>query len=133
MFSVALLTIPQRTLLLVSRSEHSAVAFVQNFLTFLLVIPPVNFVTTFFPLLHQRSLGEVHSSSAGLRGRCCGSRGGGGGGGGGLFRFTLLATVRVCFPVTLILTLPAVHRLLPIGRFLTFFTHRGTFLGNLGV
>ena len=98
MFSLLNLNIPQRTLLLVSRSEHSAVTFVQQSLTFLPVIPPVNFLTTFLPLLDQGARG-VQSCPAGWpggRGDSGGGSGGGGGGGGGgepgsLFRFTLAA------------------------------------------
>ena len=89
--------LPQRTLLLVSRSEHSAVTFVQNFFAFLFVIPPVNFPTTVLLLLEQRSHRRVQSTSAGLcGGRCDGGGGGGSNGGcgccgdrGRLFGFTL--------------------------------------------
>ena len=119
-----------------SSSEHSTVTFVQNFLAHLLVVPPVNFIPTVFPLLDQRPHGRVHSISTGLRGRCCGSGRPDaccGGGGGGLFRFALFLTVRMCFPESLILTLSTVRSLLSIGGFLTFFAHRDTFLGNLGI
>ena len=122
-----------------SSSEHSTVTFVQNFLAPLLVFPPVNFIPTVFLLLDQRSHGRVHSISADLRGRCCGSGcpdaccGGGSASGGGLFRFALFLTFRMCFPESLILTLSTVRSLLSIGGFLTFFAHRDTFLGNLGI
>ena len=121
-----------------SSSEHSTVTFVQNFLAHLLVVPPVNFIPTVFLLLDQRSHGRVHSISAGLRGRCCGSGRpdgccGGGGGSGCLFRFALFLTFRMCFPESLILTLSTVRSLISIGGFLTFFAHRDTFLGNLRI
>ena len=134
------LSLPQRALLLVSRSEHPAVTFVQNFLAFLLVIFSINFPATVLLLLEQRSHRVVQSTSAGLCGR---RRDGGGGGsdggcGGGcgdrgtLFGFTLF-TVSVCVPISLILTLSTVHRFLPTRIFFTFLTHLRTFLGNLRV